>query len=267
MKGTKIPTSFIYPVITDTDRKFGASVSGPVLREDGDWRGFLPPTEEQRIRGIESSACYIEAQQHAVATLIEAQFGILDENYSARFNALLSGGTEHGGDPVAGAYSMNHDGLILDSSMPFGNEIQSWKDFHSWKGVSKSECIKSGKDYLKEWGLNYKIEVEREMPLETKYLILKEALKRSPVPISVTAWFRQGDVYIKPKGMHDNHLVEAVFVDDQNRIYVRDTYDPFGKILSPNFDFEFAISWVARKNDQTKSWWQALLEFLGVHWR
>ena len=84
IKYIKIPPSFVYPKISESDRTFGASLSGEILRPDGDWRTFLPPVEEQNIRGIESSACYIEGQQHTIATLIEEQFGIIDENYSAR---------------------------------------------------------------------------------------------------------------------------------------------------------------------------------------
>lgn len=261
IKHIKIKSSFRYPNIKESDRVFGQALTIPILREDGDWRTFLPPEEEQNKRGIESSACYIEGQQHTIATLLEEKFGIIDDNYSARFNALLSNGTEGGGDPLAGAYSINHDGLIPDSMMPFGDDIQSWEDFHSWKGVSEYACRKQGKDYLAKWKMNYKIEIEREMPLETKYTLLRAALKKSPIPISVFAWIENGGFYVKPQGARDNHMVEAVFVDEQNRIYVRDTYAPFEKILEPNYNFEFGISWTISKKPKRKSWLDIIKDF------
>ena len=258
-----VPTSFIYPVITDADRNYG--VIEKIVRPDGDWRKHQPPTEHQNVRGIESSACYVEGEQHAIASLLEAEYGVIDDNYSSRFNALLSYGTPNGGDPVAAAYSINHHGLIPDSMMPFGYEIENWDDFHSWKGVSEDECKKKGKDYLQLWELNYKIEVERDFPIATKYLLLKKALTKSPVPISVYAWYQNGDVYIKPEGARDNHLVEAVYLDEQNRVHVRDTYEPFDKILAPNFDFDFAMSWSAQKKTSKPklTWLQLICRFFG----
>src|SRR3990167_8104091 len=117
-----IKTNFIYPEIKPEHYKFGSGqIIGTPLREDGDWRDYLPPEELQNVRGIESSACYIEAQQHTIATIEEETFNELDNNYASRFNALLSGGTEQGGNPIMGADSIRHDGLVKDSLMPFGD--------------------------------------------------------------------------------------------------------------------------------------------------
>lgn len=256
----KVATNFIYPNIKESDRVFGSAISLPILRENGDWRDSLPPTEDQNIRGIESSACYIEAQQHSIATLLEEVFKIPNENFSARFNALLSNGTQNGGDPVQGAKSIKYDGLIPEDMMSFGPYIQSWDDFHSWKGVNMFDCKKEGKNWLSNWSPNFKIIVEKDYALETKYLQIREYLKRGTCPISVTAWYEKNDMYYKPNGLRDNHLVEAVYIDEQNRIHIRDTYYPYDKILEPNYDFEFALVWLLDRNTQKKSNW--LLDIL-----
>lgn len=247
--------NFIYPEISHQDRWYGANIQGQVLRQDGNWRDYLPPTEDQNIRDIESSACYIEAQQHSLATLLEEQFGLKDQNFSARFNALLSDGTQHGGDPIKGAKSIKYDGMVDDAKMPFDNSITCWDDFHSWKGVNKDDLIVLGKQWTQFWTAEFVPIIEKEMPLATKYVVLKQWLKSCPCPISVTAWYQQGDVYIKPEGLNDNHLVEAYYVDDQNRIYIRDTYAPYQKILAPNFNFDFAMAWTIKKNDNPKEGW------------
>lgn len=245
---TPIPQNFIYPSIKEEDFIFGSGqLVGTPLREDGDWRDYLPPEEDQNIRGIESSACYIEASQHAIATIEEEQLGEVDNNYSARFNALLSDGTTVGGDPLKGGDSMRHDGLVPDSLMPFGDDIYSWDDFHSWKGVRESVVRAKGQEYLGKKILGYDIVCKKNEPVATKYIKLKQALQYSPCPVSVTAWYEKNGIYYKPEGMSDNHLTELVYIDENNHPYVRDTYAPYLKKLEANFNFDFAMRWAVEK--------------------
>lgn len=247
MEHTPIAGNFLYPNVLPQHYRLGAILNKKVLRPDGDWRPFLPPEEDQNKRGIESSACYIEGQQHSIATLEENSFLERDNNYSARFNALLSNGTETGGDPLAGADSIRNDGLISESLMPFGDDIQSWDDFHSWKDVSEQGARLKGQEYRGKKKLNNEIVFELHESLATKYSKLREALKYSPCPMSVTAWFEVDGGYYKPEGSVDNHLVEAVYVDDKNCIFVRDTYAPYLKKLVPDFNPDFCMSWTVEK--------------------
>jgi len=242
---TKVKTNFKYPKIKKTDRTFGVSL-GEIIRENGDWRDYLPPLELQNQRGVESSACYIEASQHAIAVIQEEQFNLPDQNYSARFNALLSNGTANGGDPIAGGKSMKYDGLISDDLMSF-KDIDSWTEYHSWEGVDEKSLRQKGKEFLDKWSLNFKILSEKDTPLKTKYLDLREALKRSPVPLSVCAWYEANGEYYKPQGKRDNHFVLALYVDEKDRIHILDTYSPFIKVLSPKTNFEFALVWVVER--------------------
>lgn len=256
--------SFIYPEVKEKDRSYASCMSGAIIREDGDWRDYLPPNEDQNVGGVESSACYIEAQQATIATIREEEFGIKDKNYSARFNALLSNGTEDGGDPLKGGYSIKHDGLIPQELMDWQG-IDSWGDFHSWKGVNKERCISEGLIEAHQWEKIYKIVAEREDPLEIKYINLIKALKRSPVPLSVYAWLERGGKYYKPRGLRDNHLVMALHVDKDNSITIRDTYYPYIKVLEPNYDFDFAMYWMIRpksKEEQLKESQLSLIQLL-----
>lgn len=244
-KTRKYKVNFRYPEIKDTDRTYAGTL-GPILREDGDWRDFLPPDEEQRQNGVESSACYIEAQQAGIAVVQEERFNLPNQNYSARFNALLSDGGESGGDPIKGAKSIKYDGLVAEAMMSF-QDVLSWKQYHSWQGVNKEEVIRLGKEWLKEWEPKFKIVFEREEPIETKYASLREALKRGPVMVSVHAWYQRNGMYYKPQGKRDTHLTLAVYMDKENKVYVRDTYTPYLKVIEPNTNFEFAMSWTLEK--------------------
>lgn len=244
MKHTPVKTSFVYPTIKPEDYRLGSFDVGEILRPDSDWRQVLSPDELQNRHGVESSACYIQAQQHCIATLMVEKFEIHDQNFAERFNALLSDGTESGGDSLKGAQSIRHYGLIKDSSMPFSDDIQSFEEFHSWKSADENACRAEGQEWLKNWKPTWKIVFEREDDLSAKYIKLKQALKKSPVPVSVTAWYQDDNgVYIKPKGETDNHLVYCVYVDSNNVPYISDTYSPFIKKLEANYDFDFAMSW------------------------
>ncbi len=253
MNRIQIPQNFIYPDIKETHLRFGSSaLPGLPLRNDGDWRSFLPPEEDQRINGVESAACYVEAQQHAIATIEDEAFGEIGNNYSSRFNALLSNGSEYGGDPLAGADSIRHDGLVPQTSMDFGVYIQSWDDFHSWRGVNESDVRALGKADLMRKIRGNDIVFTREESLETKYAKLRLALKYSPCPISVAGWYEQDGTYYKPDGVSDNHLVLAVFCDTDNRITVWDTYAPYLKVLVPNYNSEFCMRWSVQKKTQAE---------------
>src|SRR3990167_2288610 len=262
IKYTKIKGNFVYPEIKKEAFRFGSrQITGVPLREDGDWRPYTPPEELQNVRGIESSACYVEAQKHTIATILEEQYKVIDQNFSSRFNALLSGGTEQGGSPIDGAQSIRHDGLIPDTTLSFSDDVTSWEDFHSFKGGSEDVCRSMGKEWLTQWTPQYDIVIEREYSIEEKYQKLREALKYSPVPISVIAWYEKDGLYVKPAFARDNHLVECVFLDEENHPYIWDTYAPFLKKLDKNYDFDFAMRWTITKGTLKKkeNWLQEIL--------
>lgn len=246
-KNTTIRHSFVYPKIEETHREYGGSfLLNPIINPTGDWRKTLPPFEEQRREGVDSSACYIEAQQHSIATVEEFSLNELDNNYSARFNALLSNGGEFGGDPIKGADSIRHDGLVKEKSMP--QKTSSWLDFHSWKGVNEEAVRKEGQDDLSKKERRFGIIITRDMSPNSKYEILRQGLMRSPIDISVYGATDETDNYIqKPEGVNDTHMVEVVYLDENNLIHVLDTYKPFEKILPPNYNFDFAMGWTVGK--------------------
>lgn len=251
-KYTYVTTSFQYPEIKDTDYKFGSGkLQGTPLREDGDWRDYTPPPEEQRRHGVESSSCFGQAHQKAISTILEEQFLIPDQNFSERFTIIHSDASRFGGSPINSANSIRHDGLIPDEMLPFSEDIDSWDEFNSYSGGDEIACVKRGREWLKTWSPAYDIVFERHETIEEKYAKLRAALRYSPVCLSVFAWAKNADgEYVKPPKEGDNHFVTAVYVDDQNCVYVWDTYGPdFLKKLAPNYNFEFAMRWSIEKRE------------------
>lgn len=243
--------NFIYPDLKPEDFRLGSSpIITPELRADGDWRSYLPPFEDQLINGVEASDCYVEASQHAIATIISERFGIKDKNFSARYNALLSNGTEGGGSPTEGAQSIRHDGLIDDDLFNFLG-VGSWDEYHSWKGVDEQKLRTKGKAWLQSFRPKWDIVFERENSVKDKITKLRSALRFSPVPMSVNGnyWYPNADgQYEKPKGSNDTHFVLAVYLDEKNRTTILDTYKPYIKVLAPNYDSDFGLRWTVDKN-------------------
>lgn len=240
---TVIPQNFIYPDIPVSTYIFGSGeFAGEVLRQDGDWRNFLPPQELQRRNGIESSACFVQGLQHAYATIMEEKYNLVDGNFSERFNALLAGGTQVGGSPLKAGQSIRDDGMIPDEMLPFSDDIKDWNEFHSFKGQSESLCRYKGKEWRKQWNPTYEVAFTKETPVEIKYARIAERLKSSPMPVSVTAWFEKDGVYVKNPAMNDNHLVELVYVSPQGDPYIFDTYPPFVKKLERWFNFDLGMT-------------------------
>lgn len=246
-----IRSNFRYPTISETDFHFGSGkIVGTVLRENGDWRDYLPLEEAQSRAWLEPSSCYVSAQQNAIATILEEQFGIKDSNFSARFNCIFANGTPSGGDPLVGAQTFRDYGLIPEELLPFNENIYTWQEFVSFKYANKNVCLSSGKGFKGAWELNYDIVSTREEPLDVKFKKLKEALKYSPICLSVWGETDANGNYVpKQQGIHDTHFVEAVYVDDENRIWIRDTYAPYDKKLPANYPFDFAMRHsVSKKN-------------------
>ncbi len=243
-----IRQSFIYPDIKPEHYVFGALNAGKVIREDGDWRDYTPPTRLQIFNGVEPSDCYVIAQLHALSTIQEEEFNIPDQVYAPRFNTLLSDGTENGGDPLKGADSIRGDGIIVDSMMPFDSSITSWDDFHSWKGANEKLCRMAGQLFKQNWKANNYIVFKREESVEAKYAKLREALKRSPVPLSVYGKIDNNLQYVpKSEGDSDTHLVLCTYLSPDNKIYIRDTYAPFDKVLPDKYNPDFALRWTVEK--------------------
>jgi hypothetical protein len=263
-----IPQSFQYPDIPEIKDVVLGGVE-ETLREDGDWRDYVPNPEYQRRNGIESSSCYVHGMQKGFATLLEEKYGMKDLDYSERYNFIFSHGTKNGGDPLESLASIKDHGMIPDSMLPFSKDIDSWEEFNSFSGGDERLCRLAGKVWRQRWSPDGKVIVTRNMPLSKKKEILRHELKKSPIPVSVFAWYKKGDVYIKPEGERDNHLALLVYIDKEGYPYVFDTYDPFIKKLDKDFNFEFAfsLSILQLPVERNKSFWEGILTFIKALFR
>lgn len=248
MKHTTVQNNFVRPVITPDDYVFG-KVGGEPLRDNGDWRNYLTGDEDQKKHGVETSACATYNTIHPIAILQEETYDLKDQDYAERFISMLSGTTRQGNSPNKVAQAIRDYGLIPQSMLPFNETIDTWEKFNSYFGGDESLCLKAGIQWKKKWDFNYEWVWTGDLSVENKHARLKEALKYSPVGVSVNAWYEDNGVYVKPNGSQDNHWTVLVAFEDGYPI-VWDTYAPYIKKLSKDYDFEWAMRYAVKKKPE-----------------
>lgn len=249
MKHYKIQSNFIPPVIKPEDYIFGSGqLQGAILRENGDWRDYVPQNEDQRKK-IETSACASYGTINAIEILMEETFGLIDMDYSERFISFLSGTTPQGNTPNKVAQAIRDNGLIPEAMLPFKDAIDSFQAYNSFEGADEQKCRAEGQQWLKQWDFGYDWVFYSDIGITEKYAKLREALKFSPIGISTYAWVEDGGLFIKPKNSRDNHWVLLIHIDEDGYPYVFDTYPPYIKKLAKNYDFGFAMRYSLAKKE------------------
>lgn len=233
-----------------TTREEGAEhilgASDPIINPSGNWEQYLPAGELQNKGYFEPSACASFGTNHAVATLVKF-LQKNEANYSDR--ALATGsGTDpaRGNDPHKVAeYSRNVLGFVPESVLPFDDSIRTLEQFYSPNPLTQ-DIIDAGNKIYEVFDFTHKWVFQSGTPSVKKQL-LKTALQKGAVCVSVYAWAREaerGD-YIKPEGTTDNHWVQLVKYDENDCPVIFDSYaeadsTPYLKVLDPLYDFAIA---------------------------
>lgn len=223
------------------------------IKEDADWSKFDSAKELQKRNGFETMNCTNFATYLALIALASfKKYDYFPKNCSERYSGVGTGTTPDGNDPweVIEKIAMEL-GAVNEEVLPFSENIHSWDEYYSPKrGTKEFEALKNiGQQVLRK----YEIEPEWAIPPGNSYSpakkrgLLKEALKRGPVGVSVRAWRKSGGVYVKKVGEADTHWVWLQKYEGDNPI-IRDQYEPFIKKLDKNYDFGVAILYFMRPN-------------------
>lgn len=255
---------FIPDIITPEHYIFGSSqLVGTVIQDDGDWRPYLLAGEWQRKK-IETAGCTIYNTLHAIETLESKK---LNEkiNHSERFIYVKSGTVPPGNSPHVIAEWIRSVGLISEELLPFTDGIQSLDDYKNPLFVTPyMESI--GKNWLSNYSFRHDWVFTDEHDVKQKHEQMKEALRYSPLGVSVCAWKESNGLYYKDQEDTDNHWTVCVGFDGDNPI-IFDSYEPFIKRLDSNYDFSFAKRYVldktipiVKKNESClKKWWNEII--------
>jgi hypothetical protein len=206
---------FIYEPPKDEDWVFGASsqIPGEVLQPDGQWDKYLPEVELQN-RGFEPYACATFGTLNAIEIILKRKYGFTD-NYSDRYVAQKTGTAQKkGNDPQLIAEFIRKNGDVDESVWPYTNT--SFEEYYADPPVSLAPKAKTFTDHY--------VFTHDIVPSDPKSM--KEALKYSPLGISVFGWIydEDTDLYTKGEGS-DNHWCLCYGHEDGKYWKVYDTYD------------------------------------------
>lgn len=201
--------NLVHDKIEKEDYQLGGYSKLPteVLQENQDWTPYLPKKELQN-KGFETSACVTFTTLNCIEILIKRKYGI-ETNWSDRFLACASGTDKGGNSPKQVAETLRKLGCALEEQYPF--EASSYKDFYK---LIPPKMYELAKEFFK-----YSFQHEYVSGKD-----IDEAIKYSPLLISVSAWHKKNGLFYRPEGYRDNHATTYVKREPDSR-KVFDTYD------------------------------------------
>lgn len=198
-----------------------------VLREDGQWDDFLPKYEPQFNEHFDSNGCTVWGTQNALEMLLKRLTG-QEFNFSERFNYNLARIRPPGADPHRVIESMRANGLIDNDLLPM---TDSFEEFVQPDPMTASLLV-AGQRFPYE--LKHDWVWLGKQTKQKRIKLLQEALKYSPIPVSVTAWHERNGIYVD-NGEGNNHWCVCYGWNDRGwKIF--DSYDQSQKIASFDHD-------------------------------
>lgn len=206
-----------------------------VIKEDGQWTDDLP-FEPQSKNGLETYNCTTFNTLKPIQTIAMVQHGLI-WNKSDRALGIFAGTKPPGNSPHKVSETVRSKGLVDESVLPWSDEIDSVEEYYSYAGGSVVECIKQAETWLDEWDYMHEWVFKETDSIEVKQHRMIEALKYSPLSISVHAWKDDNGLYYKTNLDEDNHLTEVRGYIEGKYWICRDSYEPEEKHLAWDTDF------------------------------
>ena len=226
-------------IITDDNYVLGGNkLPKIVLQPDGDWSKYLPEYEPQSKRGIETQNCTSFGTLSAIE-MMKRRIYKKTVNYSDRFLGIVADTNPlNGNTPHTVCEAIRKNGLVKESDLPFDDKIKSPKDYYQPKPPPDS-LIQKGLKWLKLYDFGHEWVFTPTTAPDNKVEAIKEALKYSPLGVSVYAWRELSGLYYKPLGAEDNHWCVLYKVNDDGTYQIFDTYDGGIKTLERGYNFWF----------------------------
>lgn len=248
IKITPVGHGYIEPEIKEEDYVLGdGMLAGEVLQPDGQWDEFLPDPELQQRRGLETSNCTSFNTLEPIEAILRRKYGY-NFNYSERFLGIAAGTYPPGNDPHTTAEAVRKQGLVLESDLPFSDNILTVDEYY-YPNPLPTDLIQKGKEWLYWYDFKHDYVFDKGKPLEDKQHRLMEALKFSTLGASVFAWALDGDKYVKMG--RDNHWTCIYGYKEGEYWKIRDSYEPHLKKLEWNYSFGIAKRYSVVKHGTT----------------
>ena len=248
-------------ILPDEHYILGSSLTTlPVIpiQPTGQWDAFIPADEIQRNEKYETYNCTSFGTLNALEFLFKRLFNET-KDWSERYVGIAAGTRPPGNSPHKVIETIRKDcGLLDDIILPMSkaNTVEEYYAPDPLPWFMKENGRKFISDYIigHEWVFNGGTLLEKQ----TK---IKEALKYSPLGVSVYAWEKQGDYYVKPKGVADNHWTVLFGYAEGQYWQIFDSYDSTIKHLAWDYEFGQAKRYHIEVNTY-KGFWRIIINYL-----
>lgn len=252
------PEDFVLGADRSLVAKFGATPLVP----DGDWTTYLYDlVYSHQAPVFETNACTVHGLLNACELLANRVFGrTLD--LSDRFVSALAGiDPQRGATPRTAAEWFRKNWSVNEADWPT-NIARSVEEFYAPPPSKlKTLALAQGAEYAFGWEY-----VNISKPT------IKEALKYSPVCISVYLLKDENGLFYKPAGERDGHWLTCLKIKDNGNYIVLDSYPDehgsFIKEIRADFTPEMAMGYYISKQITSDSWFakflQQILVLLGL---
>lgn len=216
------------------ERSLGSKFAGrEILQPDGNWEKYLPDGEPQNIN-YETQCCVTYSTLNALETLRNRAFDI-GENLSDRFVGVGSETNPNGGNTMQKvAEFIRQNWSVFETEYPVPSTLQEFFQKIPNKYYVLAEARGTKYDYGYE---------------QVNLADVPEALKYSPVAISVPAWVQDADgLYYRPEGMGDNHAVMCYGMKNGNYL-IEDSYPPYKKEVRADVRPAVRMGYYLKKKD------------------
>ena len=216
------------------------------INPNGDWTLFCPLPEYQSKLNFDTQDCTIFGTNNALEILFSFIFHE-DINLSERFTAIVTGALRNGNSPQTIIESIRSvHGAIYETELPFDDSIDTLDKFFSPNPMSKN-LLNKAKEFLKQYEIGHEwvYPIGTTQTIEQQNALITQALKRSPIGASVSAWHEDG------KGGYDQAWTEnhwVIFVKDLGTYWsVYDSYDKVFKKYSKKSKITMAKIYTIKK--------------------
>ena len=223
----------------------GRLLGAAVLNPSGDWEKWLPVFEHQ-AKNFETYACTVFGLQSQVETMHKFLYGT-EPNYDEKYNYNLANINPPGADPQITYETARRNGFI-QGLLPMTSTLE---EFRTPRPMTEP-YLSEGKKWLSSYFFDHDWVLTGNESQEQRIKTLREELKKSPIGLSVTAWYEENGVYVD-KGQSNTHWVELYKVDDYMHIF--DSYDMSKKKLPFSHKTSYAKRIVFYKKTQSEVSW------------
>ena len=215
-------------IIPNKDGIFGSSHSfagKTIVRTDGQWN--VVEYERQFNESFDTFSCLSFGRNNQEEIYLFNRYGLV-KNYSDRAMAKISDTQPNGNTPQKVYQARKNKGYLYENEWPWLPEIKTWAEYMI---EIPQNLITLALGYAAEWRYWHDY-------VPTDPATLREALRYSPVGISVALMPDENGIYYKPAGWRDTHWAVLIGYYDNGDWKLFDTYPPFEKRIRADMIFE-----------------------------